>query len=113
LSGNGTPHDVATADWTLEERLEAALAGVGLSGLDPDYRQDALSGGQRTRLALAALTFDQPDMILLDEPTNNLDREGRLLVADLLAGWKGGAAVVSHDRRLLRCMDRIVELSQS
>lgn len=112
LSGQGTPEDVAAADWTLEERLEAALAGVGLSGLDPDHCQNALSGGQRTRLALAALTFDQPDMILLDEPTNNLDREGRLLVAELLAGWKGGAVVVSHDRQLLRRMDRIVELSQ-
>ena len=44
-----------------------------------------LSGGQRTRMGLAALVFDEPDFILLDEPTNNLDRDGRRAVIDLLA----------------------------
>ncbi|TKT77664.1 ABC-F family ATP-binding cassette domain-containing protein [Aquamicrobium sp. LC103] len=111
LSGEGTPEDVATADWTLDERLQAVLVEVGLEAISPDRRLASLSGGQRTRVALAALIFGKPDMILLDEPTNNLDREGRALVARLLEGWSGGAIVVSHDRELLRRMDRIVELS--
>jgi ATPase subunit of ABC transporter with duplicated ATPase domains len=50
-------------------------------------------------------------VLLLDEPTNNLDADARALVARVLARWKGGAVVVSHDRTLLRGMDRIVELS--
>jgi ATPase subunit of ABC transporter with duplicated ATPase domains len=48
---------------------------------------------------------------LLDEPTNNLDREGRDAVRDLLRNWRGGAVVVSHDRELLEEMDAIVELT--
>ncbi len=49
--------------------------------------------------------------MLLDEPTNNLDADGRAAVADLLRQWKGGALVVSHDRELLRGMDQILELT--
>lgn len=111
LAGEGSADDVAEADWTLEERLAEALAAVGLAGMEPERPLSSLSGGQRTRIALAALTFDSPDMILLDEPTNNLDADGRALVGRLLAQWRGGAMVVSHDRALLRQMDRIVELS--
>jgi ATPase subunit of ABC transporter with duplicated ATPase domains len=71
----------------------------------------SLSGGQLTRLDLAGLLIARPDLILLDEPTNNLDIAARAQVAEMLRGWRGGALVVSHDRALLREMDRIVELS--
>lgn len=98
------------ADWTLEARLAEALGRAGLNVL-PETSLAALSGGQRTRAALAALVFAEPDFLLLDEPTNNLDREGRAAVASLLAGWRGGAIVVSHDRDLLEGMDAIVELT--
>ena len=102
--------ELADADWTLEARIEAALARVGLSA-EPGAELSALSGGQRTRAGLAALIFGEPDFILLDEPTNNLDRAGRAAVVDLLAGWRAGAIVVSHDRELLDTMDTIVELT--
>lgn len=102
--------ELAEADWTLPARIEASLARFSLAAL-PDTRLVTLSGGQRTRASLAALVFDGPDFILLDEPTNNLDRDGRMAVIDLLAGWKGGAIVVSHDRELLDHVDAIVELS--
>lgn len=102
--------ELAAADWTLESRLEAALARVGLDAA-AETRLAALSGGQMTRVKLAALVFQEPDFILLDEPTNNLDREGRAAVAALMAGWRGGAVVVSHDRELLETMDAIVELT--
>lgn len=110
-AGEGDADDLAEADWTLATRVDAALAEVGLAGLALDRAADTLSGGQLTRLALAALTVAEPDVILMDEPTNNLDVEARALVAEFLRRWKGGAVVVSHDRGLLRQMDRIVEIS--
>jgi ATPase subunit of ABC transporter with duplicated ATPase domains len=111
LAGEGTAHDLAEADWSLEARLDTMLAEVGLAGLSTGRRTASLSGGEQTRLRLAALFLAQPDLILLDEPTNNLDAEGREIVTEAIARWPGGAVVVSHDRALLRRMDRIVELS--
>ena len=110
-AGQGTIEDAGEADWTLNERITATLAQLGLPPLDTDRILSTLSGGQRTRIALAGLILGQPDMILLDEPTNNLDADGRLAVADLLRHWRGGAIVVSHDRDLLMQMDAMVELT--
>ncbi len=107
----GTEEDFAEADWTLPGRIAVALAEVGLSRWDASRPAAELSGGQMTRAALAGLLVAAPDVILLDEPTNNLDAAARNLLADVLRRWKGGAVVVSHDRALLRGMDRIVELS--
>jgi ATPase subunit of ABC transporter with duplicated ATPase domains len=108
--GDASAEDVADIDWTLETRLASALARVGFD-IAPDTELDRLSGGQVTRVRLAALLFAEPDFLLLDEPTNNLDRDGRRAVIDLLAAWRGGAIVVSHDRALLETMDAIVELT--
>jgi ATPase subunit of ABC transporter with duplicated ATPase domains len=106
-----TEEDLIEADWTLPGRVAAALAEVGLSRRDASAPAASLSGGQMTRAALAGLLIAAPDVILLDEPTNNLDAAARSLLADVLRRWKGGAVVVSHDRALLRGVDRIVELS--
>ena len=108
--GQATAEELASADWTLGARIEAALGRVDLHAT-PATPLPTLSGGQRTRAALAGLVLAQPDFILLDEPTNNLDRAGRAAVIDLLAGWRSGAIVVSHDRELLETMDAIVELT--
>ncbi|HTM78121.1 MAG TPA: ATP-binding cassette domain-containing protein, partial [Devosia sp.] len=110
-AGAGTATDMAEADWTLPSRIAAALNDVQLPALDPHRLLTTLSGGQRTRLALAKLILAQPDIILLDEPTNNLDAEGRAAIGALLRRWQGAAIVVSHDRALLRTMDAIVELT--
>ena len=109
-AGKASIEEIGDADWTLEARIDAALAGVGLP-LPAGTPLATLSGGQRTRAALAGAMFAAPDFLLLDEPTNNLDREGRRAVQSLLAGWRGGAIVVSHDRELLEEMDAIVELT--
>lgn len=109
--GDGDEIDLVEADWDLPARLELALADVGLDGLAPERPATALSGGQATRAGLARLLVARPDVLLLDEPTNNLDAGARELVKRILARWRGGAVVVSHDRSLLRGMDRIVELS--
>ncbi|MBA1154811.1 ABC-F family ATP-binding cassette domain-containing protein [Microvirga mediterraneensis] len=108
--GDASAEELAHADWTLEARMGSALAKVGLDA-PPDTVLSKLSGGQNTRARLAALVFSEPDFLLLDEPTNNLDRDGRDAVLGLLAGWRGGAIVVSHDRELLDTMDAIVELT--
>lgn len=108
--GQATANELADADWTLPARIEAALARVDLS-VDPWTRLASLSGGQRSRAALAALILAEPDFLLMDEPTNNLDRTGRHAVIDLLRSWTGGAIIASHDRELLEEMDAIVELS--
>ncbi|MBY9068320.1 ATP-binding cassette domain-containing protein [Hyphomonas sp. WL0036] len=110
-SGGGDEADFADADWTLEQRLAEALTQAGLPEMPPGALLATLSGGQRTRISIAALILAQPDFLLLDEPTNNLDREGREALAELLGGWPGGAIVVSHDRALLETMDAIVELT--
>ncbi|HTV71915.1 MAG TPA: ATP-binding cassette domain-containing protein, partial [Rhizobiaceae bacterium] len=108
--GEATPEELASADWTLEARVAAALGRLGLD-LRPETPSANLSGGQTTRTRLAALIFAEPDFLLLDEPTNNLDRQGRRAVIDFLADWQSGAIIVSHDRELLETMDAIVELS--
>ena len=108
--GEATMEELAAIDWTLEARMAAALARAGLEA-DAQTPLATLSGGQRTRAGLAALIFREPDFLILDEPTNNLDRDGRHAVIDLLAAWRGGAIVVSHDRELLDTVDAIVELT--
>jgi len=109
--GEGRDGDLEAADWLLPARLDEALAQMGLVGIPLDRHAEAMSGGQATRAALAALLVAEPDVLLMDEPTNNLDAEARAAVAALLDRWTGGALVISHDRELLRRMDRIVELS--
>ncbi len=79
-TGRGTPEDVEAADWTLAARIGQSLAATGLPELEPDRPVATLSGGQRTRLGLAALLLESPDFLLLDEPTNNLDADGRAAV---------------------------------
>ena len=108
--GAASAEELAAADWELEARLAARLGQFGLEA-NASTRLAALSGGQRTRAALAALVFAEPDFLILDEPTNNLDREGRDSVIDLLTRWRAGAIVVSHDRDLLETMDAIVEMT--
>lgn len=110
MSGEASVDELAEADWTLEARLDEALTQLGLP-VTPTTSLSTLSGGQRTRAALAALVFAEPDLILLDEPTNNLDSEGREAVAELLAGWRGAAIIVSHDRNLLENVEAIAELT--
>ncbi|GAO39339.1 putative ABC transporter ATP-binding protein [Sphingomonas changbaiensis NBRC 104936] len=109
--GAGTEVDFEFADWTLPGRIETALAAIGLGTVDLARPIASFSGGERMRLGLARLMIEAPDLILLDEPTNNLDGEGRDAVARLIEGWRGGALIASHDRELLERVDRIVALS--
>jgi len=109
-AGAATIAELEACDWTLPARIDAALADVGLDAA-PDRLLSTLSGGQRTRAALAGAILAEPDFLLLDEPTNNMDAQGRATVAALLARWRGGVILVSHDRALLETMDAIAEMT--
>ena len=98
LAGEGTEDDFAQADWSLEERIGAALSAVGLPEIPLDRRIATLSGGERTRIGIARLQLEAPDLLLLDEPTNNLDTAGRAAIAALVEDWRGGMLVASHDQ---------------
>lgn len=111
LSGAGDEADFTAADWTLESRIESALMQTGLPGMLLNRKMGTLSGGERTRIGIARLLLEAPDLLLLDEPTNNLDRVGRDAIRELIAGWRGGVLLASHDREVLETMDRTVELT--
>jgi ATPase subunit of ABC transporter with duplicated ATPase domains len=98
--------------WDLEERIAAALAQFGFENLELDRRIDSLSGGEVVLLALAALLLAEPDVLILDEPTNNLDRRARRRLYEALQGWRGPAILVSHDRELLDLVEEIAELRE-
>jgi ATPase subunit of ABC transporter with duplicated ATPase domains len=94
----------------LDERLPAQLADLGLS-LDADALMTSLSGGQAARVALAALLLSRFDIVLLDEPTNDLDLDGLERLERFVTGLRGGVVLVSHDREFLaRCVTRVLEL---
>ncbi|GAA2840768.1 ABC-F family ATP-binding cassette domain-containing protein [Leucobacter komagatae] len=94
----------------LEERLPAVLAELGL-GLAPEALMTSLSGGQAARVGLAALLLSRFDIVLLDEPTNDLDLDGLERLEGFVQGLRGGAVLVSHDREFLaRCVTKVLEL---
>ncbi len=91
--------------------LAKSLKQAGLSDQDASKEIGQLSGGQKTRVALAAVMASRYDLILLDEPTNNLDIEGVVLLEKFIQGSKAAFLMVSHDRRFLRnATTRIIEL---
>ena len=94
----------------LDDRITSVLADLGLD-VGPDASMTALSGGQAARVALAALLLSRFDVVLLDEPTNDLDLDGLARLEAFVQGLRGGVVLVSHDREFLaRCVTRIVEL---
>jgi ATPase subunit of ABC transporter with duplicated ATPase domains len=94
----------------LDERMPAQLADLGLS-LAADAAMTSLSGGQAARVGLAALLLSRFDVVLLDEPTNDLDLDGLERLEAFVQGLMGGVVLVSHDREFLaRCVTRVLEL---
>ncbi len=91
--------------------IQGVLAGLGFTRAQWDQKVELLSGGERTRLCLARLLLQKPDLLLLDEPTNHLDLSALSWLEQYMIGYKGAILMVSHDRYLLDavCTD-IVEL---
>jgi ATPase subunit of ABC transporter with duplicated ATPase domains len=94
----------------LDDRIAPVLADLGLD-VGRDALMTSLSGGQAARAALAALLLSRFDVVLLDEPTNDLDLAGLERLETFVRGLRSGVVLVSHDREFLaRCVTRIVEL---
>ncbi|HKW84969.1 MAG TPA: ATP-binding cassette domain-containing protein [Burkholderiaceae bacterium] len=112
-AGLATPDDLFLADghWDLSARVKQALAEAGLDGLEPADAVAGLSGGERMRVALAGAMATDAHSVILDEPSNHLDAEARAWLLYWLQAAKRTVVVVSHDRQLLRAVDRIAELS--
>jgi ATPase subunit of ABC transporter with duplicated ATPase domains len=103
------PEPVTVAGF-LSERYDWSLLGERLlQGIDPDASCMALSGGQWMRVRLARALDNQ--FLILDEPTNDLDRDGRAALIQFLRHRQGGALLISHDRELLEVCEEIHELS--
>ncbi|HKR51795.1 MAG TPA: ABC-F family ATP-binding cassette domain-containing protein [Pseudonocardiaceae bacterium] len=94
----------------LAERAEQVAADLGLA-VDLDQPMTALSGGQAARAGMASLLLSRYDIVLLDEPTNDLDLDGLRRLEQFVAGLRAGTVLVSHDREFLdRSVHRVVEL---
>ena len=102
--------DAVGDDWDVEARATASLAEAGLPHGALDRRIGALSGGEAMLAALAGVRLRGAPITLLDEPTNNLDRDARARMYDLVRSWRGTLIVVSHDTQLLDLMDDTAEL---
>lgn len=103
----------AAGGLTYENRVRSTLRDLGLGDETFDRPVDVLSGGQAKLVGLARLLAWGPDVLLLDEPDNHLDVEGKEVVERLVRGYPGTVIIVSHDRYLLdQVVDRIAELER-
>ncbi len=94
-----------------ENRVRATLRGLGFSDADFQLPLSALSGGQKKLVGLAKLLIEQPELLLLDEPDNHLDLNGKQFLEKLIADYAGAVVIVSHDRYLLDIVaEEIAEL---
>ena len=97
--------------YAAEHEIVQLLEGLGIGEVELERPVEALSGGQKTRLALARVLFAAPDLLLLDEPTNHLDGTATRWLMDYLARFEGALLLISHDLALLdRAITRVLHL---
>lgn len=97
--------------YLIDVKISTVLNGMGFAGIDRTRPIDSLSGGERTRLALAKLLLEEPSLLILDEPTNHLDLDTMMWLEDYLSEYKGAILTVSHNRYFLdKVCNRICEI---
>lgn len=111
--GNASEQDILSIgeDWDLKNQIEIILQNLHLEYLNLKRIGSTLSGGELMRALFARVLLEKPDLILMDEPTNNLDSESKSQFFEALESSKAGMLIVSHDRELLNKMDKIFEIS--
>lgn len=98
--------------YQMDVAIKTVLGGMGFGGEVCDSVIDHLSGGEKTRLAIAKLLLEKPDLLILDEPTNHLDFKTLSWLEEYLSSYKGAVLIVSHDRYFLdKLVDTIWEVS--
>jgi len=111
----GEVHDrlMAIDAYTAPSRAAQILVGLGFDEEAQHRPLDSFSGGWKMRVALASLLFSQPDVLLLDEPSNHLDLEAVLWLEDFLKGYPATILLVSHERDFLNnVVDHILHLER-
>jgi len=97
-----------------EQRIKQVLTGLGFDAQSSQLPLPHLSGGQKTRVLLARLLLEKPDLLILDEPTNHLDIEAIEWLEGALKIWEGAVLLVSHDRYFLdKAVNTIWEMDRS
>ena len=97
--------------YTYERAVRGILTSLGFPKESLSQQVGALSGGEKTRLALGAMLLREPELMLLDEPTNHLDIKTLKWLEGYLAGYRGTLMIISHDRYFLdKCVNRIFEI---
>jgi macrolide transport system ATP-binding/permease protein len=103
----------ACGGYEIDYRINKILEGLGIGYLDRSLFMDTLSGGEKTRVNLATILLKSPDVLLFDEPTNNLDSCSMEWLETYLTGYKGAAVVASHDRQFLNnIVNEIYEIDE-
>lgn len=98
--------------YTLDSRLEQIFDGLDLTHIDQEREMISLSGGEKTRVGLAALLLQAPDLLILDEPTNHLDFVGLTWLEDYLLTYPNALLMITHDRRFInKVATQIIDLS--
>ncbi|MFI6483373.1 ABC-F family ATP-binding cassette domain-containing protein [Nonomuraea sp. NPDC050663] len=98
----------ARGGYDADNQVDAALHGLGLPSLDRGRTLGSLSGGERSRLALAATLASAPELLLLDEPTNDLDDQAVAWLEQHLRGHRGTVVAITHDRVFLERITSVI-----